>query len=62
MEERIYNEETVEFSIHNVDLELFPQQDEIRELDFEHCRKAKHDFNDDSVVSLPPSNSRFGSF
>ena len=56
MEERIYNEETVEFSIHNVDLELFPQQDEIRELDFEH------DFNDDSVVSLPPSNSRFGSF
>lgn len=52
----IYNEELVEYSVHDADIELFPQGDEVRELDFDH------DFNDGSVVSMPPGDSRFGSF
>lgn len=52
----IYNEELAEYSVHDADIELFPQEDEIHELNFDH------DFNDDSVVSLPPGDSRFGSF
>jgi len=51
MEELIYNEETVEFSIYNANLELFPQEDEIQELDF---------YTDSPVVDSPPGDPRFG--